>query len=70
MPIYEYRCPNCGHVFDQFQPMSADNSDVKCPKCGTPRPERLFSAFAMSGGNTNRRANSTSSTSCGSGGFT
>jgi len=68
MPIYEYRCVNCGHIFDKFQSIGADNSSVECPKCGTPRPERLFSAFASSGsgaGNTS----SGSSGSCGSGGF-
>lgn len=50
MPIYEYKCNQCDHVFEEFQSMGAGNDSVKCPNCGTPKPERLFSAFASSGG--------------------
>ncbi|MBN2008323.1 zinc ribbon domain-containing protein [candidate division KSB1 bacterium] len=49
MPIYEYKCANCNEVFDEFQSMGASNDNVKCPKCGALKPERLFSAFASSG---------------------
>ncbi len=33
MPTYEYKCENCGHVFEEFQSMSDDPLD-ECPKCG------------------------------------
>ena len=32
MPIYVYRCPNCGHQFDKMQPFSAANV-YPCPSC-------------------------------------
>lgn len=32
MPTYEYRCNDCGHVFEMFQAMTADPV-TKCPKC-------------------------------------
>jgi putative FmdB family regulatory protein len=33
MPTYEYKCTNCNHTFEYFQPMTADPL-TKCPKCG------------------------------------
>lgn len=32
MPIYEYRCPDCGHEFDKIQKMS--DPAPECPDCG------------------------------------
>lgn len=33
MPIYEYRCPACGHQQDHMQKMS-DAPLATCPQCG------------------------------------
>ncbi|HRX15596.1 MAG TPA: zinc ribbon domain-containing protein [Spirochaetota bacterium] len=33
MPTYDYKCQDCGHVFEAFQSMSADPLE-KCEKCG------------------------------------
>ncbi len=35
MPIYEYRCDDCGALFEVFQKMS-DDPLVECEKCGGP----------------------------------
>lgn len=32
MPTYEYKCTECGHVFEIFQKMTAEPIKV-CPKC-------------------------------------
>ncbi len=32
MPIYVYRCPECGEQFDKMQPFSAENV-YPCPTC-------------------------------------
>lgn len=32
MPTYEYKCNQCGYVFELFQTMSAEPVKV-CPKC-------------------------------------
>lgn len=69
MPIYEYRCKNCGHVFDKFQSIGADNSTVECPKCSTPRPERLFSAFAANNSASSSSGAVGASSGCGTSGF-
>ena len=35
MPTYEYKCSNCGKMFELFQPMNAER--VKnCPSCNGP----------------------------------
>lgn len=47
MPIYEYKCKKCGHVFDH---LARTLSDVarKCPKCGARNPDKQFSTFSAS----------------------
>ncbi len=49
MPMYEYRCEQCGAGFEQLRRMQDADSDVRCPKCESGRVKRLFSAFATSG---------------------
>lgn len=41
MPVYEYRCSECGHRFDLIQPMDAERV-VDCEKCGA-QANRVFS---------------------------
>ena len=53
MPIYEYKCPKCGHVFEKLMKFSDPNPD-KCPECEAPNPERQMSmntGFVLMGGN-------------------
>ncbi|MBM4034652.1 MAG: zinc ribbon domain-containing protein [Planctomycetes bacterium] len=44
MPIYEYRCGDCGHEFERRQKMS-DAPVRKCPECGKPA-RRVIGAVA------------------------
>jgi len=44
MPTYEYRCPKCGHEFEEFQKITS-KPEAPCPKCGA-TAERLLSAGA------------------------
>ncbi len=32
MPTYDYKCSNCNHTFEYFQPMSAEPL-TECPEC-------------------------------------
>jgi len=43
MPIYEYQCGECGHLFDALQKMS-DDPLSDCPDCGKPELRKLMSA--------------------------
>ena len=45
MPLYEYRCKNCGHQFEKIQSFSAPE-EKECPACKGP-VERLLSAPAV-----------------------
>ncbi len=45
MPIYEYRCADCGQRFEELVSASAQASPP-CPECGAGSADRLFSSFA------------------------
>jgi putative FmdB family regulatory protein len=51
MPIYEYRCADCGHTLDALQKL-ADEPLKDCPECSHPALKRLMSApaFRLKGG--------------------
>jgi len=46
MPIYEYACPKCGHVFDVIQKAS-DPPATTCPECGGRKVEKRLSSPAI-----------------------
>ncbi len=50
MPIYEYQCPSCGHLFEQMVKMDAPTP--ACPQCaGTEVKKRVSaSGFILQGG--------------------
>jgi putative FmdB family regulatory protein len=62
MPLYEYRCPSCGHRFEVLQRMGEGGDGLLCPHCDAPRPERQLSTFAAAVGGS---ASSGSSAGCG-----
>ena len=45
MPIYEYRCEECGKRSTSLLP-SYSSPDPPCPHCGKPALRRLVSTFA------------------------
>ena len=45
MPLYEYQCKKCGHVFEKIQKFS-DKPIKKCPECGG-QVEQTISAPAV-----------------------
>lgn len=51
MPIYEYRCADCGHEMEKLQKIS-DAPLTDCPACGKPALQKLVSAagFRLKGG--------------------
>jgi putative FmdB family regulatory protein len=46
MPTYEYRCPDCHHVFDRVEPL-AQHGDrhPNCPKCKSKNVEQVLTPF-------------------------
>jgi putative FmdB family regulatory protein len=49
MPLYEYRCRDCGQSFEMLRKMADADRDLICLKCHSEQVERLFSAFATGG---------------------
>lgn len=49
MPMYEYRCDECGERFEMLRRMSDSDRDLICPKCQSARVERQLSTFAAGG---------------------
>lgn len=68
MPIFEFRCKKCNHIYEEFL-FSSNKSfdDLKCPSCGEKEPEKLMSAFCSSGSNSSDYSAPVSS--CGRSGF-
>ncbi|ADR18871.1 FmdB family zinc ribbon protein [Calditerrivibrio nitroreducens] len=50
MPIYEYKCTKCNHIFELLEPTFNDVKEKKCVKCGS-SAERIMSltSFQLKG---------------------
>jgi putative FmdB family regulatory protein len=67
MPLYEFRCPECGARFEELV-FSSGGDKVVCPDCGNQEPVREMSTFA-SRGDSSSFASSAGSSCGGHGGF-
>lgn len=65
MPIYEYRCIQCGERFEVLQSIGEDGSGLGCPKCHAGNPKRLFSSCFIHG-SSDGKTSGISSSSCSS----
>ncbi len=51
MPIYEYRCPKCQKIFEEWSNITEDHPEEPCPDCGTASPRIMSStSFVLEGG--------------------
>ncbi len=48
MPVYEFKCRQCGEIFSELRKMG-DFTGGKCPSCGSDLTEKVFSLFSSSG---------------------
>jgi len=68
MPLFEFTCRNCGHVFEELISLAEiEAGDLECPACRSKRVERGVSSFATGGGSS---GSFTGGGGCGAGGFT
>jgi putative FmdB family regulatory protein len=49
MPIYEFKCKNCGNVFEYLCFRSRDKDQAVCPACGDKNTETMLSVFSSKG---------------------
>lgn len=46
MPVYEYRCRDCDHVFDRVEPLAEHGRQaLQCPSCRSRRVEQVLTPF-------------------------
>ncbi len=48
MPIYEYQCEQCGHIFEKLV-FSGDKEAVDCPACKSTEVKKMMSACSFMG---------------------
>jgi putative FmdB family regulatory protein len=59
MPIFEYKCNECGHKTEFLEKSGGKNKHV-CKKCGSSDMHKLFSAFSVGqGSKSSSRGNET-----------
>jgi len=58
MPIYDFKCQECGKISEFLLSSSSDSRTLDCPGCGSQHLERLISAPSLLRNTTN------SSTTC------
>lgn len=46
MPIYEYKCQDCGNRFEKLVRRSSDVDALECPSCGEKHLTQELSVFA------------------------
>ncbi len=70
MPIYEYQCPQCQTIFEEWLNIKDITDTAPCPECTTKAPRIISNtAFVLKGGGWyvteygNRKNTSTSNTS-------
>lgn len=57
MPIYEYRCGNCGEQVEVW--LRSQGETPHCPHCGSPLLTKLFSTPYVVSGRTQHQAGKT-----------
>lgn len=61
MPIYEYKCANCGTVSEFLEGITSEKTRLCCPTCGSGKLTKLLSRsfIAKSGSGSSPRAGKT-----------
>ncbi len=47
MPVYEYKCLECGKHFDALRKMDDMDLKILCPDCGSDETKRQLSVFGV-----------------------
>jgi putative FmdB family regulatory protein len=50
MPIYEYKCQDCGSRFEKLIRKSSEVAELECPSCGQKHLNQELSTFAAHAG--------------------
>jgi len=59
MPIYEYRCQDCGSQFEALRSMKDADTNIHCDKCSSHKTRRVLSTcYARVDGDSSRSGSS------------
>ncbi|MGW8194286.1 MAG: FmdB family zinc ribbon protein [Desulforhopalus sp.] len=47
MPIYEYKCDNCGTIFEVLTLSASDNGPVICTSCNSDKVAKVLSTISL-----------------------
>jgi len=64
MPLYEYRCSQCGEKFEKLVRLSAGDAEIACPACDSSLVDRLVSLLGRGGGKESLSFSSSPSSGC------
>lgn len=56
MPLYEYRCRDCGYQFEILQRLGQGAEGLACPRCGAEQLVKQYSTFASNSGEMAQRS--------------
>lgn len=68
MPLYEYRCRDCGHRFEILQRLGEGAEGLACPGCGAEALAKQYSTFASATGGGNAQSQQSQSAASTGGG--
>jgi len=57
MPVHAYICYKCGEQFKRRHNLNDSDRNLKCPKCKTLHPHRLFCSFGTTSSATSASSN-------------
>jgi len=60
MPIFEYKCRDCGHLTEVLERPGAKEKHA-CEKCGSRQMKKVLSVFGLGGGSGSAACGSTGS---------
>ncbi|MCK4591324.1 MAG: zinc ribbon domain-containing protein [Candidatus Latescibacteria bacterium] len=66
MPLYEYKCQNCGKKFEELI-NSGQGEAIHCPHCSSNEVQRMLSTFGCGTKNGSETASDSSCSLCSSG---
>ncbi|MFZ0456682.1 MAG: zinc ribbon domain-containing protein [Ignavibacteriaceae bacterium] len=64
MPIFEYKCRECGTKYEVLHKSSENQNDIICPKCSSSNNKKLLSTFSASMGDSGYSGNSCATGNC------
>ncbi|MCP4751072.1 MAG: zinc ribbon domain-containing protein [Proteobacteria bacterium] len=57
MPLFDYQCTSCNHIFSELRRGSEKDLSIACPECNTENAKRRITGFAVGSSSTSSPAN-------------